>query len=334
MKIKIETVNSRIETREDIIQFLDDESDMIKIFDLPTGICKNRIEIYRNLYYGIGNTPVYKANLKNGNKLHIKSEYFNSMGNSHYARTWIPFLFIAETLEIITPEKTKLIEITSGNSGIALSIACKELNYDLTMIVPYILPKSRIQPMQCHGANVVRVDGYVDACISKMRRMLASDNYYPCNHSEETTDIFAKIMKRIPCEYFQHYNNPDYIISGLGNGVSSTSFFSYFKNKCPKIKSIIFYPNSETDLVFGLYNPIVNEKNYRHIKEAKSLSDEIKAVSRANIISAKEYFKFDTEISNYGDSSLLGIDIALKLSNQVYNKTFLTIAYDKNDRYL
>ncbi len=330
--IRFQTIANKIQESDDILSFLEGERKIEGLFDLPNDLPSERIELYKKLYVGIGNTPIYQVNLPNNNKLHIKSEYFNSLGNSHYSRLWVPYLFIAELLRVITPGLSHLIEVTSGNSGIALAMACKALNFQLTLVVPSNLPKGRIEPMLGYGANIVEVNGYIDKCISKLRKLVVSNGLYPCNHSEELADIQVKIMKRIAVEYYNEFGLPDFSVIGLGNGTSTLALFDYFNTIKGNTRNIIFYPDPQkSDIVLGLYSPIVS---LRHIEPAMTLADQTIYTSPNALSEVLSYFDFDTEITNFGHSSLYAIYIALEVAKQVSCQTFFTIAYDRIDRYL
>lgn len=331
-KQRFKSISDVIESRKDIISFLDGFDNMDKIFDLKSNISAERVDLYRSLYNGVGNTNCYTVKLQNNNLLRIKMEYSNSMGNNHYSRCWIPYLFIAETLGVIIPYETHLLEVSSGSAGISLAMATKILGYGLTLVVPEMLPDGRTIPMQYYGAEVIKVPGYIDKCISLMRRILVKNNYFPCNHSEELADVLVKIDKRIAYEYFSNFGNPDYSIIGLGNGTSTLAIFDFFKSKSDKTKKVTYHPDlNEQDIVFGLYGPNVN---LRHVEPALKISDEVIITTGMNLETVLSYFKYDTEITNLGLSSLYAIDIALEISKNVSRKSFLTIGYDKNDRYM
>lgn len=328
---RFKTIASEIKNRPDIIEILDGDKDIGELFNLSNTLPADRLSLYKSLYEGIGNTPVYEVNLPNENLLHIKAEYFNPMGNSHYSRVWIPYLFIAEVLNVITPGESHFIEVTSGNSGIALAFACQELNYNLTLVIPKDLPVGRIKPMVDYGATIVKVDGYIDKCIYQLRRLVVTDNLFPTNHSEEKADVQIKIMKRIAAEYYRQFGVADYNIIGLGNGTSTRAIFQYFKAKYNDIQNIVFYPDpKKEEIILGLYIPF----KLRHIEPALELSDQTIYTSGSAVKDVTSLYKHDTEIVNLGHSSLHGIHIATNLAENVNNKTFFTLAYDKIDRYV
>jgi cysteine synthase B len=57
----------------------------------------------------------------------------------------------------------RLVEATSGNTGIALAMAAGRFGLHLTLIVPAEATVERVQAMAAYGAEVVRADGIVEA---------------------------------------------------------------------------------------------------------------------------------------------------------------------------
>lgn len=330
---KYRSVSQVINTRPDLINFLDGKNDLGQIFNLSTSIDDERLHIYKKLYFGIGNTDYYRINLANNNKLHIKMEYANAMGNNHYSRYWIIYLFICETLSIIIPEETHIIEVTSGSSGIALSMACEALNYKVTILVPEILPENRVNPMRRTNTTIIRVQGYINNCIVELRKLLETGNYYATNHSEEKSNIITKTFSRIGYEITNQNIKPDFAILAMGNGTSTEGIAKPLKAVFPQVTVLSYHPdldNRPDDIVFGLIGANIE---CRHIPLAMPYVDEIKLTSGINLDDIRYEFRYDTEINNLGYSSLYGIHFAQQLSKKVKNKTFLTIGYDKIDRY-
>lgn len=317
--------------RPDIYDFLNSNEPINKLFEINPTIDSSRVNLFKKLYLGIGNTNCYTVKLANNNILHIKMEYLNPMGNTHYSRYWIPYLYIAETLNLIKPG-TKLLEVSSGNAGIALAMCASELDYNLTLILPEALPAGRIDPIKYYGANIILVNGYIKNCIYRLKRLIVADNYFATNHSEEKSDLLIKIMSRIAHEYYTDYSVPDYVISGVGNGTSTLALFNYFnKFKNQKIEFVGYLPSrNDENIVLGLYK--YNTK-LRHVNEALEFCDQIFYTDQLNIDSVINEFKFDTEIKNLGYSSLYGIASAMEISKKVNGKHFLVIGYDKKDRY-
>lgn len=334
MELKRTNLSRELIKRPDIIDFLNSEKSISQIFDIENNLPTDRILFYKQIYNGIGNTPSYTVNLPNNNTLYIKAEYFNSMGNNHYSRFWIPYLFLCEMLNIIVPGKTKIIEVTSGSSGISLSMACKLLGYDLTMVIPESLPNGRKDPMMENNAKLIPVDGYIDSCITKLQEIIKTDDYFAANHSDEKSNLITHIFKRMAIEHNRNFGVPDFCFLGLGNGSSTFSVGNYFKNINPKTKVISYHSDiSNNQIVLGLLPPNIPAGLLKHVNPARLISDEINIISNAVTKDAIDYFKYDSEIISLGKSSELGIFLAYKLSLNIFNSKFFVIGFDKLYRY-
>jgi cysteine synthase len=334
MELKRTNLARELLNRPDIVDFLNSERCISQIFDVENNLSTDRIEFYKKIYNGIGNTPSYIVNLPNNNTLYIKAEYFNSMGNNHYSRFWVPYLFLCEMLNIIIPGNTKVIEVTSGSSGISLSMACKLLGFDLTIVIPESLPKGRKDPMLENNAKLIPVNGYIDCCITKLHEIIKTDDFFAANHSDEKSNLITHIFKRMAIEHYRDFGIPDYCFLGLGNGSSTFSVGNYFKNIKPEMKVISYHSDiSNNQIVLGLLPPNIPVGLLKHVKPARLISDEINIISNSINKDVLDYFKFDSEIISLGESSILGVSLAYKLSLMVFDSKFFVIGFDKSYRY-
>ena len=317
----------------EIIEFLNSDLPLEGIFELKNNLPSHRTETYRSLYFGVGKTAFYKMPLENNNMLHIKMEYANRMGNTHYSRFWLIYLFLCEHCGVIHPKSSEIIEVTSGSSGIALSLACKELQFYATILVPEMLPESRVSPMRNNYVSVIRVPGYVPECISKMQQMIKGGDYFATNHSEEKAGIIIYVFKRIASEVIAEKIKFDYAVLALGNGTTTLSIGKRLKEEYPNLICDAYKPNfneNPNSIVFGLVVPNIN---FRHMKKALSFVDNLLYTNGVDLSIIKKQYSFDTEITNFGYTSLYGLYFALEYAKKHSNSNLLSIAYDKIDRY-
>lgn len=315
-----------------IISFLEGTSDLQKLFSLLPNISKERISLYESLYNSIGNTPVVTIDLPNRNILYVKQECENDLGNNHYSRYWIIHLALAESLGLID-KTTPILEISSGSSGIALSMACELLGYSLRIIVPEMLPKGRIEAMERDCTTIIKVPGYLANCKQFFMEEKNRFNYYIPNHSEEKADLITNVFSRIAVEFYRDYGIVDNAILGLGNGSSTYSVGKTLKKYCPKCKIFSFYPSlTSGKVVYGLY---ADNLSFIHIIKAQKeglvykdmFTDEFQIDGVAHL------FPQHPIVTRWGHSSLYAIDIANKLAEQTESESFFTIAYDNIERY-
>lgn len=317
--------------RPELISFLRGKQSISRIFDYKLRMTDERRAFYATLYERVGNTPIYQIQLEAGNTLNIKLESNNQMGCNHYSRYWIPYLYLAEGLELIEPGKTQIIEVTSGSSGISLSLACEKLGYDLTMIIPDSLPNGRTDPMAAAGTRLIKVNGYIDECVVELQNRLKGSQYFAANHSEEKSNLITYIFSRIAYEYLETNGSPDLAILGMGNGTSTEAVAKALKAKHPGSRVYAYHPSFDSkQTVLGLLAPNITPK---HIKPAMELVDELFYTSDIEIDGLRAEFENDCVVSHLGISSLYAIKFASMLSGKTKGLSYFSIGYDKMNRY-
>ena len=118
--------------------------------------------IYKNISELIGNTPILElANIKNGRNLNCdifaKLEYFNPAG-SVKDRVALSMIIDAEEKGILK-KNSVIIEPTSGNTGIGLSMVAMSKGYKAVIVMPDTMSVERRMLISSYGAEVVLTDG-------------------------------------------------------------------------------------------------------------------------------------------------------------------------------
>ncbi|MGH2645120.1 MAG: pyridoxal-phosphate dependent enzyme, partial [Chitinophagaceae bacterium] len=103
----------------------------------------------------IGNTPLAEIKRLNPNpevKIYAKLEG-NNPGGSVKDRTALSMIQNAMQRGDIKPE-TKLIEATSGNTGIALAMIARSYDLEIELVMPENSTRERVLTMEAYGAKV------------------------------------------------------------------------------------------------------------------------------------------------------------------------------------
>ena len=105
----------------------------------------------------VGNTPLVEISSPNSkNTIFVKLEG-NNPGGSVKDRPALRMISDAEENGTIKKGDT-LIEPTSGNTGIALSMAAAVKGYKMIIIMPETASDERIKTMKVYGSKVILVD--------------------------------------------------------------------------------------------------------------------------------------------------------------------------------
>lgn len=119
--------------------------------------CGGRFE---NIVESIGNTPLVelpRLSPKPGVRIFAKLEGHNPTGSvkDRVARSLIEH---AESNGLVTPGQ-KIMEPTSGNTGIALAMICKRKGYPFVAVMPDNVTEERTQLLRMYGAEIVYSEG-------------------------------------------------------------------------------------------------------------------------------------------------------------------------------
>ena len=159
----------------------------------------------------IGNTPLVEAKAINTNpniKLLFKLEGQNPGGS---VKDRAAFNMIKSALERGTITKdTRLIEATSGNTGIALAMIAGMYGLNIELVMPENSTKERVQTMEAYGAKVtltskdVGIEGsrdYAEAKVENegyfMFNQFANDDNWKAHYKTTGPEIWQDTEEKI-----------------------------------------------------------------------------------------------------------------------------------------
>jgi cysteine synthase B len=173
----------------------------------------------------------------------------------------------------------RVMEPTSGNTGIALAALCKVLGHPLTCVMPENTSEERKQILQLYGAEIVHSPAEEGSNGSvRMAQELA----------EQDPDVFMPFQYGNPANPLAHYETtaPEIIqdlpsvaafVAGLGTGGTVTGAGKRLKQYDPSIKVYAAEPEYG-DLVYGLRN--LDEGYVPEVLDTSVLDSRIKVDSR------------------------------------------------------
>jgi len=116
------------------------------------------LRYYDSILESIGNTPLVKLQkvVEESSSVFVKAEYLNPSG-SLKDRIAIQMVRDAEKRGDLKPGYT-IVEASTGNTGIALSLVGKQLGYNVEIYMPEGMTRERISIMESYGAKVFELD--------------------------------------------------------------------------------------------------------------------------------------------------------------------------------
>lgn len=188
------------------------------------------------------------------NKAYVKYEGLNIAG-SIKLKTAQYLISGLEKKYNISPAKTTIIESSSGNLGIALSIVCRSKGYKFICVTdPNTLPAAE-KYMKIYGAEIVKVTerdqsgGYLAKRIELIHELLKNNKDLVWTNQYASKDnILAHYSTTAP-EIYTQFSNLDYLFIGAGTTGTLGGCAKFFKKFSPKTKIIAV--DNEGSVTFG-----------------------------------------------------------------------------------
>lgn len=201
----------------------------------------------------IGGTPLVRIHRVAGEGADVvaKLEAFNpaSSVKDRIARSIID---AAESSGALEPGGT-IIEATSGNTGIALSMVGAARGYKVVIVMPSSMSVERRAIVRAFGAELVLTDpkGGVSAAVAEAERIrderpgsiIASQFTNPANPAVHETTTGPEIWEATGGQV-------DVFVAGVGTGGTISGVAKYLKGKNPGVRVIAVQP-AESPLLTG-----------------------------------------------------------------------------------
>src|ERR671939_984474 len=134
-----------------------------------------------NIAAHVGNTPMVRLTRLVPDGLDVelygKLEAFNP-GGSVKDRIGVAMIEAAEAEGRIEPGRTRIVEATSGNTGIALAFVCAAKGYDLILTMPQGMSRERENLLRLYGAEVRETEsmGGMNEAVDAARRIASEQD--------------------------------------------------------------------------------------------------------------------------------------------------------------
>jgi cysteine synthase B len=280
----------------------------------------------------IGNTPLVASRtlVKNKDvKLLFKLEGNNPGGSVKDRAAYNMIKSALERKEI--DQNSKLIEATSGNTGIALAMIAGVYKLNIELVMPENSTRERVQTMKAYGAKVILtpategIEGSRDYADKKVR-----DEGYTMLNQFANHDNWKAHYKTTGPEIWRDTNHEvTHFVSAMGTTGTIMGVSTFLKEMNSAIEIVGAQPTDNSKIP-GIrkwpeeYLPKIYDKS-KVDRIIEVSEDEARAMS---IRLAKEEGVFS------GMSSGGSVATALKIANQIDKGVIVCIICDRGDRYL
>jgi cysteine synthase A len=218
-----------------------------------------RKETYPDIVHTTFDTPLVKLNriVPNGNAtVYLKLEFFNPY-SSVKDRIGRAMIETAEQAGILT-RQTKIIEPTSGNTGIALAFVAAAKGYDLTLTMPESMSIERRGMLRALGAKLVLTpakDGMKGAIARATELVAETPNSWMPQQFENPAN--PEIHERTTGKeiWEDSGGKVDIIVAGVGTGGTITGVTRYIRAKNRSFRAIAVEPTDSPVISGGKPGP-------------------------------------------------------------------------------
>ncbi|HFD1714226.1 TPA: cysteine synthase A [Enterococcus faecium] len=198
--------------------------------------------IYNLVTELIGKTPIVKLNKivpEDSADVFVKLEFFNP-GGSVKDRIALSMIEKAEHDGLLKPGDT-IIEPTSGNTGIGLSMVGVAKGYKVIIVMPETMSIERRLLMKGYGAELILTPGVdgISGSIREAERLAKENGYFlPLQFENEANPLVHE--KTTGPEIHQAFgvNGLDAFVAGIGTGGTITGAGRELKRVYPKIELV------------------------------------------------------------------------------------------------
>ncbi len=300
--------------------------------------------IYNNVLEAVGNTPLIRLQKivpKDSAQVLVKYEGVN-IGGSIKTRTALSMIECAEKSGKITKD-TIIVEPTSGNQGIGLSLIGAVKGYKVRIIMPDSVSEERRKLIKAYGAELVLIhdDGDIGKCIEQcletaLKMQEEDENVWvpqqfvnPDNPKIHRNTTAVEILEQAACQI-------DGFCSGVGTGGTLTGIGEVLKQHNPNIKIWAVEPENAailsggsigTHLQMGIGDGIIPENLNLDIFSETAIVTDDEAIETSKRLICEEGILC-------GISSGTNVAAALRMAKLLgKGKTVVTVLPDTGERY-
>ncbi len=302
------------------------------------------MKVYDRILDTVGHTPLVRLHHieeKYGLKatLLAKVESFNPAGSvkDRIAKAMIED---AEKKGLINKD-TVIVEPTSGNTGIGLSMVAASKGMRIILTMPETMSVERRNLLKAYGAELVLTEGAkgMKGAIAKAEELAKEiPNSFIPSQFENPANPDAHYRSTGPEIYEDSEGTVDIFIAGVGTGGTLSGTGKYLKEKKPSVKVIAVEPETSPVLSKGVAGPHKIQgigAGFVPNTLDTSIYDEILPISNEEAFE-KGRLSARSEGLLIGISSGAALAAAIKIASRKENegKTIVVLFPDTGERYL
>lgn len=277
----------------------------------------------------IGNTPLVEILYLNPNpavKIYAKLEG-NNPGGSVKDRPALNMIRSAIERGDVT-KASRLIEATSGNTGIAMALIAKLFHIDIELALPASSTRERVLTMEAFGAKVTLLES-IEACRDYVEAKAATGEYYLLNQFANTDNYMAHYKTTGPEIWRDTEGAVTHFVSSMGTTGTIMGTSMFLKEQNNNIQIVGCQPTEESSI------PGIRRWPTEYLPKIfdPKRVDRTMDVSQADATTMTRRLAREEGIFA-GMSSGGAACAAFRLAQELSSGVIVFIACDRGDRYL
>lgn len=281
-------------------------------------------------------------NFTNNTNLLLKLEGLNPAG-SIKIKPAINMINALEKLGQVSPAQNTIIESSSGNLGIALSLVCKIKGYKFICVTDPNISEVSKKYIKLYGAEIIVVTerdengGYLNTRIRLIKEMLKNDiNLVWLNQYASANNVESHFNETAH-ELFNSFKNIDYLFVGVGTSGTAMGCMNYINSHNLKTKLIAV--DALGSVSFGFPSakrviPGIGTSRKPEILDTSLINDVILAPEKETVLMCHDILhRYGLLIGGSTGSVLYGVK-HYSTKQELSNKTIVVISPDFGDKYI
>ncbi|AFL84385.1 cysteine synthase B [Belliella baltica DSM 15883] len=225
----------------------------------------------------------------------------------------------------------KLVEATSGNTGIALAMVANLLGVSMTLIMPDNSTKERVLSMEAYGAKVILTPAAktIEYSRTLAEKMANEEGYFMLNQFANEDNYLSHYKSTGPEIWKDTDGNVTHFVSAMGTTGTIMGVSKYLKEKNKAIQIVGTQPTDGSSIPgIRRWSPEFLPKIFdpKRVDRTIDVSEEEASIMTRRL--AKE------EGILAGMSSGGALFAAMKIASEIDKGVIVCITCDRGDRYL
>jgi cysteine synthase len=205
----------------------------------------------RSILEAVGNTPLIQLKRISSGNVYAKAEFLNP-GGSIKDRVAKHILVSAQSMGKLRPGMV-IIESTSGNTGIGLSLVGVQMGYRVICVMPENMSEERKKIIRAFGGEIVLTPAAesLSGCLKAMKEITAAepDKYYVVNQFENPLNPEVHYLQTGPEIWNDMKGKIGGFVAGIGSGGTLQGVGKFLKENDPNIKVVAVEPKNSASLL-------------------------------------------------------------------------------------